>query len=473
MLYGLLAALALSVHAVQVEGPGSPANPLRVAVVGAGPAGFYAADALLKQKGLAVQVDMFEALPAPYGLVRSGLAPDHQRLKNATKVYDRIAENPGVRYFGNVAVGRDLSDEDLSRFFDQVVYASGAPEPRALGVPGEDLAGVHPAAHFIGWYNSHPAHQDRRFELSGKHAVVIGAGNSAVDVVRLLAQDPAKLADTDIAEPALAALRGSGVETVTLLARRGPGQAAFSAAELKQLAELESADVVVRPGDIEAARGEALSPSAQKLFDMLAERAAAGEGAKRRKIRLLFFSQPAELLGADGRLSGVRVERTRLVPDGKGGLKAEGTGEFETIAADVLFHAIGWKGTPLAGLPFDARSSRVPSRDSRVVDPATGRVLPGRYVAGWAKNGGQGLLGDQMRDAAATVAAMVADVPSLTPAAERGREAVVEALKARGARFVTFADWKRLDALETAAGAALGKIREKFSTLAEMLSKLN
>ncbi len=471
MIYALVAALALSAHAVQVEGPaapapapavaalGTPQNPLRVAVVGAGPAGFYTADALLKQKDLAVQVDVFEALPAPYGLVRSGLAPDHQKLKNASKVYDRIAENPAVRYFGNVTVGRDVTEADLSRLFDQVVYASGAPQPRALAVPGAEAQGVHPAFDFVGFYNSHPDHQAHRFDLSGENAVVVGAGNTAVDVVRLLSQDPDKLAETDIAPSALAALRDSKIKTVTLLARRGPGQAAFSAAELKALAELESADVVVRSRDIEQARGEAgLSANAQKTFDMLAELAERGAGERARKIRLMFFSSPAELEGRDGRLSGVRVERTRLAPDGKGGLAAQGTGEFETIPADVLFHAIGWRGPGLV------------SREGRVIDPATGEPLAGRYVAGWAKSGGAGLLGDQMRDAAATVKSMVADLPTLTPAAERGRETVDALLKLRGVNPVSFPEWKKIDAAEVAAGAPLGKARLKFSTRAAMLA---
>jgi ferredoxin/flavodoxin---NADP+ reductase len=454
----------------------SPAAPSPVAVVGSGPSGFYAAEALLKQNETPVRVDMFDRLPTPYGLVRGGVAPDHQKIKAVTSLYEKIAAHPAFRFFGNVRIGRDVSAADLEAFYPQIVYAVGNETDRRLGIPGEDLPGCCAATAFVGWYNGHPDFKDERFDLSCDSAAVIGIGNVAMDVARILARDPAELKGTDIADSALEALKASRVKTVYLLGRRGPGQAAYSPPEIKEIGSLSAADLVVRPEEAamdEAALAALADPQARKCAEYTAQKAADGEGSKARKIRLRFCVSPVEVLAQDGRAAGLRLEKNRLVPNGRGGLKAEGAGRFEEIPAGLILKSVGYRGVPLPGVPFDEKSGRIPNADGRVTD-ATGAVLPGRYVVGWAKRGPTGLVGTNKPDAAAVVRLMLEDAAARRlPRAARGAQDVSDLLRERGVRAVTFSDWKTLDRLERESGAAAGKVRRKFTTVAEMLSALD
>ncbi|MBI4347090.1 MAG: FAD-dependent oxidoreductase [Elusimicrobia bacterium] len=456
---------------------GSPERPLRVAIIGSGPSGFYAAEALLNAKDLAVQVDMFDRLPTPYGLVRGGVAPDHQKIKNVTMVYEKIAARPAFRFFGNVMLGRDIQVDDLRRHYDHIVYAVGNESDRRLKVPGEDLKGSHSATAFVGWYNGHPDWRKEDFDLSQESAAVIGIGNVAIDVTRILAEDVEVLAKTDMARHAVEALRGSRVKTVWLLGRRGPVQAAFSPAELKELCELHSSDLVVREDELkldEVSRAALeKDPEAKKNYDLLVQQAKKGEGSRPRKICLRFCVSPTELIEGNGRVAKMKLEINQLVADGKGGLKAQGTGQTEVIDAGLVFRSVGYHGVPIPGVPFDAKAGHIPNKDGRVLDDKAA-VVAGAYVVGWAKRGPSGLIGTNRADSVLTVKAMLEDVAKLSAPVEESKtpEAALATVKARQPDFVTFQDWKLLETLELSRGKQSGKIREKFTTVAEMLEAI-
>ena len=455
--------------------PGSKDRPLRVAIVGSGPSGFYAAEALLKQKDFPVELDMFDRLPTPYGLVRGGVAPDHQKIKGVVAVYERVALTPGFRFFGNVKLGRDLQVADLQARYDQIVYAVGNESDRRLGIPGEDLAGNHSATAFVGWYNAHPDFREERFDLSQESVAVIGIGNVAMDVTRILAEDPDALAKTDIAAHALAALRESRVKTIWLLGRRGPAQAAYSPAEIREIGELHSADLLVEPKEIELgaeSQKDYADPENKKNVDYVREVAKRPAGARAKKVRLRFCVSPVEVIGKDGKTVALKLERNKLVADEKGAVKAVGAGEFETIPVGLVFRSVGYRGIPIAGVPFDERAGKIPNAEGRVQDAATKQTLPGQYVVGWAKRGPSGLIGTNRADSVATVKAMLEDAAAgkLGPApTELDAGSLPAMLRQRGVRFVDFIDWKAIDALEQSRGAAAGKIREKFTRIADML----
>jgi ferredoxin--NADP+ reductase len=455
---------------------GSTERPLRVAVVGSGPSGFYAADALLKQKDLSVRIDMFDRLPTPYGLVRGGVAPDHQKIKGVTIVYEKVALNPAFRFFGNVKLGRDIQVADLLKNYDQIVYAVGNESDRALGVTGEDLAGNHSATAFVGWYNGHPDWREEKFDLTQESAAVIGIGNVAIDVTRILAEDPEELKGTDIAGYAIDALRQSKVKTVWLLGRRGPAQAAYSPAEIQEIGALESSDLVVEPGETvlgPESQKDYADPENKKNVDYVAARSKLGAGSKSKKVRLRFCVSPVEVIGKDGKVVALKLERNKLTLDEKGTVKAKGCGEFETIPVGLVFRSVGYRGIPIAGVPFDEKAGKIPNVEGRVIDASSKQTVAGQYVVGWAKRGPSGLIGTNRADSVLTVNAMVAD-----SAAGRYASATVEAddaaipalLKCRSVRFVTFADWKVLDKHELDNGKAKGKIREKFTRIPEMLA---
>lgn len=456
--------------------PGAPDRPLRVAIVGSGPAGFYAAEALFRQKDLHLRVDVLDRLPSPYGLVRYGVAPDHQKMKAVIKVYEKTASNPAFRFFGNVRLGQDVSVEDLQGLYDQIVYAVGAETDRRLGVPGEDLRGSHSATEFVGWYNAHPDHRHGVYDLSVESAAVFGVGNVAMDVARILARDPAELAATDVADYALAAFRTSRVREIWVIGRRGAAQAAFSPKEIEELGTLAGVDLVVDPAQLEvdAATQAELEEdtNARKNLEYLRSKASADEGTAPRQIRVLFCASPVRLIGESDRVVGVEIEHNELVRDERG-VRARGTGEKRVLPVGLVFRAVGYHGVPLAGVPFDERRGVVANAEGRVLDPASGHPRPGEYVVGWAKRGPSGLIGTNKGDSAATVAHMVADLPGgVTGAAPVPDGALPELLGRRGVRFVTFEDWKRLDRLEEERGRASGKIRERFLSADEMLSAL-
>jgi ferredoxin--NADP+ reductase len=450
---------------------GSAARPLRVAIIGAGPAGFYAIEALLKQKDVVCSIDLFNRFPTPYGLVREGVAPDHQSIKAVTRVYDKLSANANVRYFGNVTFGKDLSHADLKAHYDQIIYAVGAQSDRRMGIPGEDLAGSYPATIFVGWYNGHPDYRDLQFDLSHERVVVVGNGNVAMDVTRILVSDPDELAKTDIADHALEALRASKVREVVMLGRRGPAQAAFTNPELKELGELAGVDVIVDPADVEldpaslaALEGD---KTATKNVDMLRAYAERGATGAPRRIVMRFLVSPVEVLGADGKMTGVRIEKNVLVPSADGSLRPRGTGVFEEFPAGMILRSVGYRGAPLPGVPFDEATGTIPNVAGRVVQAVGGEVVPGEYVVGWAKRGPSGVIGTNKPDSVATVQAMLADLATLPGATSDADIAAL--LHDRGVDYVSYADWKHLDAYEVAQGEAQGRPRVKVTRVAEML----
>jgi ferredoxin--NADP+ reductase len=454
---------------------GTPERPLRVAIIGAGPAAFYTAEALLKRSDLVCSIDIFNHFPTPFGLVRDGVAPDHQSIKSVTRIYDRIAANPAVRYFGNVTFGTDVRRDDLKCFYDQIVYAVGAQADRRMGIPGEDLQGSFPATAFVGWYNGHPDYRDLDVDLSHECVVVVGNGNVAMDVARILVESPDELAKTDIADHALAKLRESKVREVVMLGRRGPAQAAFTNAELKEFGELAGVNVLVDPADLELDENSAdllaNDKMAERNVTLLRSYAARTGQTGRRSIRMRFLVSPVELIGDSGRVVAVKIEKNRLVMGDYGGLRAKGTGAFEEIEAGLVLRSVGYRSVPLQDVPFDDVTFTITNVAGRVVFSASGDPVGGEYVVGWAKRGPSGVIGTNKPDAVSTVAAMVEDLPSLPGIPDENRDPTrIEALLARCAPdYVTWSDWKALDAFEVARGAELGRPRVKVTSVPEMI----
>jgi ferredoxin--NADP+ reductase len=453
------------------------APPFRIAVVGAGPAGFYLAERLLVRAD--VEVDLFDRLPAPYGLVRYGVAPDHEKIRNVTRVFDRTAANPRFRFFGNVEIGRHVTVADLRQWYDQVAFTTGAQTDRRMGIPGEDLGGSHTATEFVAWYNGHPDYHDRGFDLSAGRVAVVGVGNVAVDVARILCRTPEELETTDIADHALAALRQSRVREVVMLGRRGPAQAAFTNAEVKELGELPAADIRVVPAEVAldplsraAVDAEADSATRKKIeiLEGFARRSPAG---KARRLTIRFLVSPIELVddGA-GRVRGVRVARNRLAAAADGSLRAVPTADLEDIPAGLVFRSVGYRGVAIAGLPFDERAGTVPNRGGRVVDPGTGAPRAGLYVAGWIKRGPSGVIGTNKPDAGETADAMLADLTAGARGQAASAEQVRERVGAARRECVGWADWQRLQALEVERGRAQGRPRVKCVSVEEMLATL-
>jgi ferredoxin--NADP+ reductase len=459
----------------------SDSSPIRVAVVGSGPAGFYAAGHLLKDASAEFEVDMLERLPTPWGLVRSGVAPDHPKIKSVTRIYEKTAAHPRFRYFGNVELGRDIWREDLLEHYHAIVYATGSSVDRPLGIDGEELSGSHPATEFVGWYNGHPDFSDLELDLqSAERAVVIGNGNVAIDVARMLCLTRDELASTDIADHALDVLEHSRVSEIVIVGRRGPAQAAFTTPELLELGELSDADVIVDPGELERALevpDPSSTPTAERNVQVLREYAARPPAGRRRRIILRFLLSPAALIGdAEGRLAAVELAHNELVPDADGRLRAHPTGELERIEAGLVFRAIGYRGIPLPDVPFDERGGVIPNTDGRVLDPSTGSPRPGEYVVGWIKRGPSGVIGTNKKDAQQTVDAIIADVAAtpngrarlLTPGSP-DPSAVEAVLRARQPAVVTYDGWTEIDRHERALGEASGRPRVKLTRIEEML----
>jgi ferredoxin--NADP+ reductase len=441
-----------------------PEDRLKVAVIGSGPAGFYAADALLRASPPA-SVDLYERLPVPFGLVRYGVAPDHQSIKRVQVAFERTAALPGFRYFGNVELGRDVSTEELLRGYHAVLVATGAALDRRLDIPGENLEGSYAATSFVGWYNGHPDFVDLRFSLGAERAVVVGMGNVALDVARVLLHDRDELGKTDISSQALGALRESRVSEVVLLGRRGPAQAAFDQGELEAIADLPGIGVQV-DGNASFADQADLPAPARKNLEYLAKLAADPARGKPRRLRLRFLASPVEVLGEGGRVRGLRVADNRLVGTGPH-VRAEPTGETWELPAGLVIRSVGYRGAPVAGLPFDAKRNVIPSSAGRVTSLG-GEPQPGLYCSGWIKRGPTGLVGTNKADSKETVELVLRDTSLLL-----GRKPTldVDALLAeRRVKIVTFADYQRIDAAEKARGAERGKVRDKLERVSDMLA---
>ena len=452
----------------------SPVRPLRVAVVGSGPAGLFAADALLKNKSFEVSVDVFERWPTPYGLVREGVAPDHQSIKGVTRVFDRVLRHPRIRLFGNVAFGEHVTRADLTGLYDQVVYAVGAQTDRRMGIDGEDLHGSWPATDFVRWYNGQPDCADLSFDLSVDRAIVVGNGNVAVDVARILLTDPEVLARTDIADHALEALRHSRVREVVMLGRRGPAQAKFTNVELKELGQLEGVDVAVAPEELELDFDSSSAVDDRRVarnLEILHDYAARETTDAPRRLTFRFLVSPVELLASDGSVAAVRLEKNRLAQSDDGYLAAEGIGEFETLEGGLVFRSVGYHGVALPDVPFDDRRGVIPNRDGRVLTSPDGEPAPGEYAVGWIKRGPSGVIGTNKACAAETVAIMLEDAERLQvdPGGVAGPDSILQVLTERCPDYVTADDWRRLDELELARGQTEDRPRVKVVRVDEML----
>ena len=457
----------------------TPTRPLRIAIIGAGPAGFYAAEKLLKQPDIVLTIDIFNRFPTPFGLVRDGVAPDHQSIKAVIRVFDKILADPRVRFFGNVTYGVDIHHQELKQFYDQIIYAVGAQADRRMGIPGEELPNAFPALSFVGWYNGHPDYRDLPIDLSCERAVVVGNGNVAMDVTRILVMSPDTLQKTDIADHALEKLRESKIREVVVLGRRGAAQAAFTTPEIKELGKLEGVDVIVDPHNIELDPASLVDiesdRTAKANLECLHTYATRTEHTAPRRITMRFLASPVEIVGVNGRITAVRIERNELVVDSNGGLRSKGTGTFELIEAGLVLRSIGYRSVPIEGVPFDHATSTINNIAGQVVHPNTGEVVPGEYVVGWAKRGPTGLIGNNKPDSAATVEAMLADLPNLQGISDDFRDLsrIVAYLHERDIDYVTYQDWKMLDQYEIASGSEQERPRVKVTNVPEMMAVIH
>jgi ferredoxin--NADP+ reductase len=438
---------------------------LRAAVVGAGPSGFYATDQLLKA---GFEVDLYDALPTPFGLVRAGVAPDHPKIKSVTRVYEKTAAHDAFRFFGGVELGTHITREDLLERYHTILYAVGTSTDNRLGIPGEQLDGSHAATEFVAWYNGHPAYADRRFDLTAERAVVIGNGNVALDVARMLVLTPDELAPTDTADHALDALAAARVQEVAVLGRRGPAQAAFTNPELLELGELSRADVVVDPADLEGIQPPAADTTKRRNVEILREYAGREAGGKSHRIALRFLRSPVEILGdAQGRVRGVRVVRNELDADGR----AVPTGDEEVIECGLVLRSIGYRGVPLDGIPFDERRGLIRNDDGRVVDD-NGTALRGEYAVGWIKRGPSGVIGTNKKCAADTVTAILDDAGAhaLNVPGRPDRDTIEPWLRERAPALVTWSGWQAIDHHERGRGEASGRPRVKLTDVDDMVA---
>lgn len=452
---------------------GSAENPLRVAIVGSGPSGFYAAEALLNAD-LEVRVDMLERLPAPYGLVRNGVAPDHPKLKQAIDVYDGIARHPRFTFLGNVTVGQDITVAELSDAYHAMIFACGAETDRRLGIPGEDLPGSHTATEFVGWYNGHPDYSEQTFDLSAETVAIIGQGNVAADVCRILAKPAHELEKTDMASHAVSALAESKVRKIYVIGRRGPAQAKFTARELKEIGGLPNCDVRIDPESMVlnaaseselASKGNNASLKTYKIFQTFAEHRQTKAPIE---IIFRFYESPVRIVGTD-RVEGLVLERNTLVGE-PFQQTAEGTGMTRELPCELVFRSIGYRALPIPSVPYDERRGVLPNSAGRVVDDAG--PVRGLYAAGWIKRGATGVIGTNRADAVETIQSLLEDMPYLDQASKPGDSRVRSIAARRGARVVSYRDWKQIDASEVSRGSSVGKPREKFVRVPEMLDAI-
>lgn len=459
---------------------GTDAAPLRVAIIGSGPSGFYAADHLLKQD-LQIEVDMFERLPTPFGLVRGGVAPDHQKIKNVTKLYDRIANKEGFRFFGNVTFGEDIKRADLQQYYHAVIYAVGSSSDKKLGIVGEDLAGSAPATEFVGWYNAHPDYRDLEFDLSVEAVAVIGIGNVAMDVTRILARSQDELDKTDIASYAQEALASSNIKRIYVLGRRGPAQAAFTNPEIQELGEMQEADIVVSDRDIdldEHSQAYLTSDSVDRKdvrnVEILKDFAERGLKDKPKQIIMRFLTSPVEIIG-DEKVEAIKVVRNELYTNEIGTIRPRATEETEVIPVGMVFRSVGYKGVALLDVPFYDKWGIIPNNEGRVVKEfGSSEQVIGDYVVGWIKRGPSGIIGTNKPDSVETAINLLDDIAAekTWQATEPHADAVINFLEEHKPDYVTYADWQIIDQLEIEKGEAQGRPRIKFTEIDAMLDAL-
>lgn len=457
---------------------GMSLGKVKIAIVGSGPAAFYAAEHLQKKLGdRPAYIDMFEKLPTPHGLVRSGVAPDHQKIKTVTRVYDRIASHPRFRFFGMVEFGKHVTLRDLKSRYHQIVFATGAQADRRMEIPGEDVAGSHTATEFVAWYNGHPEYANLDFDLSGKRVVIVGVGNVAVDVARIFCLGRSALEKTDIAEYALEKLASSGVREVYVLGRRGPAQAAFTNPELRELENLEDADLLALEREAEPDPltledlAEKPDRTAEKKIEII-RNASRRVPSKPKRLTIRFLVSPTEIeAGKDGRVKSVKIVKNRLYRSPDGSLRPRATDEREEIETDLVFRSVGYRGTPLRDVPFDDDAGVIPNEKGRVLERAGGEPLSGLYTTGWIKRGPTGVIGTNKPDSGETVNCMIEDIgnanvlsPELTsPGSTR------ELLKER---YISYSEWLMVDSFEKEKGEKRGKPKVKLTKLEEILGIL-
>jgi ferredoxin--NADP+ reductase len=450
-------------------------RPYHVAIVGSGPSGFFAAASLLKAAdeskdagGFAVHVDMLEMLPTPWGLVRSGVAPDHPKIKSISKQFEKTAEDPRFRFFGNIAVGDHIEPAELAEHYDAVIYAIGTQSDRSLNIPGEDLPGSVAAVDFVGWYNAHPHFEETSPDLSGARAIVVGNGNVALDVARILITDPDALAATDIADHALESLRPCGVDEVVIIGRRGPLQSAFTTLELRELADLENVDVIIDPADLEGITDDdaaAVGKVCKQNIKVLRGYAGHEPRPGHRRMVFRFLTSPIEING-DERVESIVLGRNELVTDENGRVAAKDTGDREELPVQLVVRSVGYRAVPTPGLPFDDKSATIPHDHGRV----EGRR--NEYVVGWIKRGPSGVIGTNKKDSQDTVDTLIADLTGATELAnfpDDHADRLAEWLAERQPKLVTDAHWKLIDEHERKAGEPHGRPRVKLPSLAKLL----
>ena len=450
---------------------------IKIAIVGSGPAAFYGAEHLQKKLGDRVFIDMFEKLPTPHGLVRSGVAPDHQKMKTVSRAYDKIASNPQFRFFGLVEFGKHVTLEDLRNRYHQIVFATGAQTDRKMEIPGEDLLGSRTATEFVGWYNAHPDYIDFDFDFSGKRVVIVGVGNVAVDVARILALTKDELEKTDIADYALEKLAKSGVREIHVLGRRGPAQAAFTNPELRELGNLEDADFLAladeaEPDSLTLKELKRKPNRATQTKIGLIKKASERVPSKSKKIVIRFLVSPIEIIaGENNRVKSVKIVRNKLYKSDDGSLRPKPTDEVEEIPADLVFRSVGYRGIPLRDVPFDDRLAIIPNEKGRVLDKTGGSPLLGLYAIGWIKRGPTGVIGTNKADAGETVSCMIEDIERkniLRPELTSG-ESIKELFDEK---YISYDEWLRVDSFEKKAGEKQGKPRVKVMRLEEILEIL-
>jgi len=434
------------------------------------------AQQLFESGELCVEVDMFDRLPTPFGLVRNGVAPDHQKIKFVSKVYDKLARRPNYRFFGNVEFGNRMRLADLERHYHQIVLATGAESDRRLGVPGEELEGCWPARMFVAWYNGHPDYSHLQFDLNHRRAVVVGMGNVAADVARILCQPAGELATTDIADYALEALRASAIEEVVILGRRGAAQAAFTIPEIRKLGDIAGVETTTLAEDMEldalSAGVVANDREAARKVEILRSYSGRRQPDKARKLVIRFLASPTEILGDElGGVRAVRLVRNELYAAAGGAMRSRAAGGSEVLETGLVLRSVGYKGVPMAGLPFDERRGAIPHEKGRVIDPTTEETIPGLYVSGWIKRGANGIIGTNKPDAKETVACMLADFADggILDAPRPDRRAVDELLAGREITdIVSYPSWSRIDEIEMARGKRQGRPRVKFTEREEV-----
>jgi len=457
-------------------------NKLRIAIVGSGPAGFYAAEHLFKNSDIDIYIDMFDRLPTPHGLVRSGVAPDHQKIKSVSKVFDKIALKPEFRFFGNVEYGKHIKLEDLKRFYNQIVFATGAQTDRKMGIPGEDLRGSHTATEFVAWYNGHPDYSELDFDLSVKSVAIVGVGNVAVDVARILCRSNEELLETDIANYALEKLSKSNIKKVYMLGRRGPAQAAFTNPEVMELGRLADAEVKTLSEEVEIDEltnqeiEKKQDKSTIKKLEIVKGFSESRPGNKSKTLFIRFLVSPVEIIGDErNHVKKLKIVKNELYRNEKGDLRPRATNKYEELDIGLVFRSIGYAGVPLPDLPFSERHGIIPNINGRITNDGSDEHITGLYATGWIKRGPTGVIGTNKADSGETVKSMVEDIENrkFIKTDQHTDNEINEFIRSRNPNFVTYKDWLKLDELEKQRGKKHGRPRVKYTKISEIMKVLD